>query len=317
MRTATCREPSPLAAIPVPPPARRGRLRPPRPVPAGRRGPARRNRGRRLLHQDDHGERDQSVLRAVGYQRDQHRCGTRDGRAEDRDERREEREHRQRQRQRHPEQEQRGADPDRVHGRHDHDAVRVPAEVRHPARPARSMRSLTRSEVRATSHAHIASPSRRKKNSRTTASSIAASTSVTLVIPAYGLGSAPRIPRANWAARSSICRSSTPAARRKPATAVTASTAHLGFAGSAAGDHSDASPLPRGTHRGPTAGVRARHTDNWIELSARFVVPVREARAVKDRVTRTVLDRLAEASIPIASATQEVTVRPADSAEDG
>jgi small-conductance mechanosensitive channel len=62
--------------------------------------------------------------------------------------------------------------------------------------------------------------------------------------------------------------------------------------------------------------VFVRATDNWIELSARFVVPVREARAVKDAVTRTVLDRLAEASIPIASATQDVTVRPAGTAED-
>ena len=57
--------------------------------------------------------------------------------------------------------------------------------------------------------------------------------------------------------------------------------------------------------------VFIRATDNWIELSARFVVPVREARAVKDAVTRTVLDRLADASIPIASATQDVTVRSA------
>ena len=51
-----------------------------------------------------------------------------------------------------------------------------------------------------------------------------------------------------------------------------------------------------------------RATDNWIELSARFVVPVREARAVKDSVTRTVLDRLDREGIPIASATQDVTV---------
>jgi small-conductance mechanosensitive channel len=62
--------------------------------------------------------------------------------------------------------------------------------------------------------------------------------------------------------------------------------------------------------------VFVRATDNWIELSARFVVPVREARAVKDAVTRTVLDRLAEASIPVASTTQDVTVRPAGTAED-
>ncbi|GAA3939745.1 hypothetical protein Aau02nite_48790 [Amorphoplanes auranticolor] len=62
--------------------------------------------------------------------------------------------------------------------------------------------------------------------------------------------------------------------------------------------------------------VFVRATDNWIELSARFVVPVREARAVKDIVTRTVLDRLTEASIPIASATQDVTVRAPDTAAD-
>lgn len=55
--------------------------------------------------------------------------------------------------------------------------------------------------------------------------------------------------------------------------------------------------------------VFVRATDNWVELSARFVVPVRQARAVKDEVTRHVLERLAEAGIPIASATQEITVR--------
>lgn len=58
--------------------------------------------------------------------------------------------------------------------------------------------------------------------------------------------------------------------------------------------------------------VFVRATDNWIELSARFVVPVREARAVKDAVTRTILHRMEEAGIPIASATQEVTLREAD-----
>ncbi|MER7455981.1 mechanosensitive ion channel domain-containing protein [Micromonospora sp. NPDC126480] len=61
--------------------------------------------------------------------------------------------------------------------------------------------------------------------------------------------------------------------------------------------------------------VFVRATDNWIELSARFVVPVREARAVKDAVTRTVLHRLGEAGIPIASATQEVTLREAAGGE--
>jgi small-conductance mechanosensitive channel len=55
--------------------------------------------------------------------------------------------------------------------------------------------------------------------------------------------------------------------------------------------------------------VFVRATDNWIELSARFVVPVRQARAVKDEVTRHILERLAEAGIPVASATQDITVR--------
>ncbi len=65
--------------------------------------------------------------------------------------------------------------------------------------------------------------------------------------------------------------------------------------------------------------VFMRATDNWNELAARFVVPVRSARLVKDGVTRRVLDRFAAEGIPIASATSDVTVhldqrsaRPAD-----
>jgi len=59
--------------------------------------------------------------------------------------------------------------------------------------------------------------------------------------------------------------------------------------------------------------VFARATDNWVELAARFVVPVRRARAVKDEVTRRVLDRFAEHSITVASTTQDITVhRPSD-----
>lgn len=54
--------------------------------------------------------------------------------------------------------------------------------------------------------------------------------------------------------------------------------------------------------------VFVRATDNWVELSARFVVPVRSARAVKDQMTRRVLDRFAEHSIEVASATQDITV---------
>ena len=50
-------------------------------------------------------------------------------------------------------------------------------------------------------------------------------------------------------------------------------------------------------------------TDNYLELAARFVVPVRSARLVKDGLTRRVLDRLAMEGIPIASATQNLTLR--------
>jgi hypothetical protein len=56
--------------------------------------------------------------------------------------------------------------------------------------------------------------------------------------------------------------------------------------------------------------VFVRVTDNWIELAARFVVPVHSARAVKDEMSRRVLDRLTAEGIPVASATQDVTVHP-------
>jgi small-conductance mechanosensitive channel len=55
--------------------------------------------------------------------------------------------------------------------------------------------------------------------------------------------------------------------------------------------------------------VFARATDNWMELSARFVVPVRTARSVKDAMTRRVWERLNAEGIEIASETAEVTVR--------
>ncbi len=52
-----------------------------------------------------------------------------------------------------------------------------------------------------------------------------------------------------------------------------------------------------------------RATDNYVELAARFVVPVRTARWVKDELTRRVLQRLDDAGITVASPTQDVTVR--------
>jgi small-conductance mechanosensitive channel len=68
-------------------------------------------------------------------------------------------------------------------------------------------------------------------------------------------------------------------------------------------------------HRYPVARTEVeprvflRATDNYLELAARFVVPVRTARWVKDDLTRRVLERFAEAGIPVASTTEDVTVR--------
>lgn len=68
-------------------------------------------------------------------------------------------------------------------------------------------------------------------------------------------------------------------------------------------------PVPRADVE-PRVFVRA--TDNWNELSARFVAPVRSARRVKDEVTRRVLERFEQAGIEVASATSDVTVRTAE-----
>ncbi len=54
--------------------------------------------------------------------------------------------------------------------------------------------------------------------------------------------------------------------------------------------------------------VFVRATDNWVELSARFVVPVRGGRALKDQMSRRVLDRFTEHGLTVASATQDITL---------
>lgn len=64
-------------------------------------------------------------------------------------------------------------------------------------------------------------------------------------------------------------------------------------------------PVPS-TELEPRVFVHA--TDSWMELAARFIVPVRTARSVKDTLTRRVFDRLEEAGIPIASQTVDATV---------
>jgi small-conductance mechanosensitive channel len=68
-------------------------------------------------------------------------------------------------------------------------------------------------------------------------------------------------------------------------------------------------PIP---HAEVEPRVFVRATDNWMELSARFVVPVREARTAKDEITRRIRERLDEAGIEIASETEDVTVRYGD-----
>ena len=52
--------------------------------------------------------------------------------------------------------------------------------------------------------------------------------------------------------------------------------------------------------------VYARLTDNWLELTVRFLTGVYGVRDVKDQMSREVLARLDEEGIGIASATFEV-----------
>jgi small-conductance mechanosensitive channel len=65
-------------------------------------------------------------------------------------------------------------------------------------------------------------------------------------------------------------------------------------------------PIPRAEVE-PRVFVRA--ADSWMELAARFVVPVREARTAKDAITRRVRERLDAAGIEIAFPSEEVTLR--------
>ena len=54
-----------------------------------------------------------------------------------------------------------------------------------------------------------------------------------------------------------------------------------------------------------------RLTDNWLEMSLRFVVPDRGVREVKDAVSRAIMNGLDARGIGIASATYDILVRPA------
>jgi small-conductance mechanosensitive channel len=68
-------------------------------------------------------------------------------------------------------------------------------------------------------------------------------------------------------------------------------------------------PLGR-TEIEPRVFVRA--TDNYLEMSARFIVPVRESRVRKDTLTRRVLERFEEAGIEVGTQTTEIVIRDPD-----
>jgi small-conductance mechanosensitive channel len=56
--------------------------------------------------------------------------------------------------------------------------------------------------------------------------------------------------------------------------------------------------------------VYQRMTDNWIELSLRFLAPVHGVRTLKDAMTRDILSAFEDAKIQIASATFEIVGLP-------
>jgi small-conductance mechanosensitive channel len=63
--------------------------------------------------------------------------------------------------------------------------------------------------------------------------------------------------------------------------------------------------------------VFMRFTDNYVQLFARFVVPVRESRAAKNAIFRHVHAQLDEAGIRVGSSTMEVTLFPPPGSEEG
>ena len=57
--------------------------------------------------------------------------------------------------------------------------------------------------------------------------------------------------------------------------------------------------------------VYLRLTDNWVELTLRFLIRAREARSIKDKMSRAIIDALDEAKIGIASGTYAIVEVPA------
>ena len=66
--------------------------------------------------------------------------------------------------------------------------------------------------------------------------------------------------------------------------------------------------LPEQIDLGPS--VYYRLTDNWLELTVRFVVPERGVRGIKDAMSRDILRGLDAANIGLASGTYEIVGLP-------
>ena len=60
-----------------------------------------------------------------------------------------------------------------------------------------------------------------------------------------------------------------------------------------------------------------RLTDNWLELSLRFVVEEHGIRDIKDKMSRQIIDQLDAAGIGIASATYDIVGMPPLKIVDG
>ena len=72
--------------------------------------------------------------------------------------------------------------------------------------------------------------------------------------------------------------------------------------------------LPEQIDLGPS--VYYRLTDNWLELTVRFIVPERGVRGIKDAMSRDILRALDEAKIGLASGTYEIVGFPPIRIED-
>jgi small-conductance mechanosensitive channel len=97
-------------------------------------------------------------------------------------------------------------------------------------------------------------------------------------------------------------------------TARTHTAPYIEAARRAASELRDGYTLPEEIDLGPS--VYYRLTDNWLELSLRFVVPERGVRGIKDAMSREVLAELEKAKIGLASGTYAIVEFPPIRIED-